>query len=223
MTEGIVSEDRAFICTGLSKQGYLIPSDAIAFGATMSESTESDWTVADLRPEEIKPIEELTPKTKIIRYVRLSTLFLYLSDRVFIPSLECLRVNDKFEGEASLEIPRDGRIWSFLKSLEQLFQKKHRSPPDLPASCPYHPPNYLWRKKLAERRAVWCWNLFENEEGSNAMWQLYGHKGVAIQSTIGDLKKAMANSGILRRLIARVWYGTPKASYLSAADAIFEQ
>ena len=89
-------------------------------------------------------------------------------------------------------------------------------------SCRYHPRNYLWRKKLAERRAVWCWNLFENkEEGSNAMWQLYGHKGVAIESTIGDLKKAMANSGILRRLIARVWYGTPKASYLSAADAIF--
>jgi hypothetical protein len=54
------------------------------------------------------------------------------------------------------------------------------------------------------------------------MWQLYGHKGVAIQSTIGDLKKAMANSGVTRRLIARVRYRRPKASYLSVADAIFD-
>jgi hypothetical protein len=41
------------------------------------------------------------------------------------------------------------------------------------------------------------------------MWKLYGLKGVAIKSTIGDLKNALANSGCSRRLVASVRYGLP--------------
>jgi hypothetical protein len=71
----------------------------------MSESTQGDqsrWVVADLSPEERKfELPELTDETPIVRYVRLSTLFLYLSNRAFIPSLECLQGIDSFEGRSS--------------------------------------------------------------------------------------------------------------------------
>jgi len=62
-----------------------------------------------------------------------------------------------------------------------------------------------WTYELFGRRAIWCWNL--DEGPSNAVWHLYGVKGVAIKSTIGFLKKALANSGLMRCLIAPVRYG----------------
>lgn len=56
----------------------------------MGESTQGDqngWVVADLSPEERKSeLRSLADDTPIVRYVRLSTLFLYLSGRAFIPS-----------------------------------------------------------------------------------------------------------------------------------------
>jgi hypothetical protein len=59
------------------------------------------WVVADLSPGERKrePPPALTDATEIVRYVRLSTLFLYLSDRAFIPSLECLRGMDSLKAK----------------------------------------------------------------------------------------------------------------------------
>jgi hypothetical protein len=134
------------------------------------------WAVADLSPGEKKRKRppKLTDATEIVRYVPLSTLFLYLSDRAFIPSLKCLRGMDKFEGEVGLEIPSNSKIRSFAKNLENEFAKRF-------GPCPPEPPhpyraNINWRKELAKRRAIWCWNLWE--EDSHAMWQLYRSKGV---------------------------------------------
>ena len=79
-----------------------------------SESTQSDqskWLVADLNPEERKfEVPDLTDATPIVRYVRLSTLFLYLSDRAFIPSLECLRGLDRKEAQADFEYSDEARF-----------------------------------------------------------------------------------------------------------------
>ena len=65
-----------------------------------------------------------------------------------------------------------------------------------------------WLDELAKRRTVWCWNVFDGP--SNAMWHLYGSRGVAIRSTVGDVKKALANSGCVRRLIAPHAIWSPK-------------
>ena len=177
----------------------------------MSEEAQGGlggWVVADLSPGERKrePPPALTDATEIVRYVRLSTLFLYLSDRAFIPSLKCLRGMDKFEGEVGLEIPSNSKIRSFAKNLENEFAKHFGPCPPDPPDGPYRA-NINWRKELAKRRAIWCWNLFEGE--SNAMWQLYGSKGVQIKSTVGRLKKALANSGCIRCLWGPIRYGVP--------------
>jgi hypothetical protein len=39
--------------------------------------------------------------------------------------------------------------------------------------------------ELATERCVWCWNEFTNY--SDALWRLYGDRGLAITSTVGDL------------------------------------
>jgi hypothetical protein len=44
----------------------------------------------------------------------------------------------------------------------------------------------VWLDELARRRSIWCWNIFEGY--SNALWSLYGSRGVAIHSTIGQVK-----------------------------------
>lgn len=197
----------------------------------MSESTERDqsgWAVADLSPEERKQeLPELSDKTPIIRYIRLSTLFLYLSNRAFIPSLECLQRLDDFEGR--LFFPMPAKIHEFVGSLFGRFRgflagRPVRVPP-LPPGVSLEMLDAIngmkpWAKELARRRAIWCWNLFESE--SNAMWQLYGGKGVAIKSTIGDLKKALASFECARRLIVPVRYGAPSGPEVSAADANFD-
>jgi hypothetical protein len=190
----------------------------------MSESTQSDqggWLVADLSRSEKKRKRppSLTDATAIVRYVRLSTLFLYLSNRAFIPSLECLRGMDKFEGEVGLKIPLNSKIRSFVfDKLENEFSKKDF---ELYPPTPFWDglPNKNWRKELAKRRAIWRWNL---EEESNAMWQLYGSKGVQIKSKVGRLKKALANAGCTRRLMAPIRYSAPSTSEISRAEATFD-
>jgi hypothetical protein len=194
----------------------------------MIEAGQSDWLVADLSPDERKfELPELTDETPIVRYVRLSTLFLYLSNRAFIPSLECLRSLDRFECMGDV-----GSVFNpkLKATLDSLFEQHRDFLRGNPVFAPTHPrpvipPEVLnfgvrlkrWTDELAKRRAVWCWNLFEGE--SNAMWQLYGSKGVAIKSTIGLLKKALANSGCTRRLVASVRYGYgPPHNLVSSAE-----
>ena len=189
----------------------------------MSKSTQGDqseWAVADLSPEERKSeLPELTDATPIVRYVRLSTLFHYLSNRAFIPTLSWLRDMDNQEG--ILGVPTPPRIQEFLNSLFEQFGDLYPflgvSPEERKAIHINH-----WTYEQWRRRAIWCWNLDEGE--SNAMWHLYGFKGVAIKSTVGLLKKALANAGAIRYLIAPVRYG--KKSDIDAdvqmADANFD-
>jgi hypothetical protein len=194
----------------------------------MSEPTQagqSEWLVADLNEQERK-FERLplTDRTPIVRYVKLSTLFLYLSDRAFIPSLQCLQRIDSLEGK--LVVPAMPRIQEFLDSA--FGRAKEYFWDDTAVMKWLYPTEEekkamraaRWMDGLAERRAVWCWNLFEGE--SNAMWHLYGDKGVAIKSTIGHLKGALANSGCARRLMAPIRYGGPSAADVSEADANFD-
>jgi hypothetical protein len=90
----------------------------------MSDSTQGDqggWLAADLDPEERKfELPELTDETPIVRYVRLSTLFLYLSNRALIPSLECLQRLDDLEGRLPFPVPR--RIHEFVGHLFGRFR-----------------------------------------------------------------------------------------------------
>jgi hypothetical protein len=148
-----------------------------------------------------------------------STLFLYLSNRAFIPGLGCLRDIDDQEG--ILGVPSPPRIQEFLnspfKQFGDLYPYSVVSVEDGKVMRNNH-----WTLEQRTRRAIWCWNL--DEGPSNAMWHLYGFKGVAIKSTVGLLKKALVNSGAIRCLIAPVRYGKKSDTDVDVrmADANFD-
>jgi hypothetical protein len=50
-----------------------------------------------------------------------------------------------------------------------------------------------WLYELSLRRCVWCWNRSVDE--LHAMWKLYGQRGVAIRSTVGEIRQALARAG----------------------------
>src|SRR5438132_1618528 len=77
-----------------------------------TKSAQNKWLVSDLDQEDRTTTREgLTDSTRIVRYVRLSTLFQYLSGRAFIPSLRLLRNLDPQEGLLAKEVylPAFGR------------------------------------------------------------------------------------------------------------------
>jgi hypothetical protein len=64
-----------------------------------TQSGQNEWLVSDFDEEDRTTTRsELTDNTRIVRYVRSSTLFYYLSGRAFIPSLRLLRDLDPQEG-----------------------------------------------------------------------------------------------------------------------------
>ena len=66
-----------------SGKRFLLPS---------TRSRQSWWIVADLDQEDRTTTRpELSDDIRIVRYVRLSTLFLYLSGHAFVPSLRLLQ------------------------------------------------------------------------------------------------------------------------------------
>jgi len=186
-------------------------------------------------PIEIKHLagvkETIDDSTPIVRYMKLSTLLLLLADRVFLPSLRCLQSHDKFEGlipkmrsirydYGKLLYPRIERFKNWL--LQQAEESKI-----IPVEGGKHntvtPKSLakLWVEQLSIRRCVWCWN--KQIGPSHALWKIYGQRGVAVVSTVGDVKQALAKAGPLRAIVSPVSYSLPPAfSYDDAAKASFE-
>jgi hypothetical protein len=191
---------------------------AVPACSAMSESTRSDqneWLVSGLDEEDRTTTRaELTDDTRIVRYVRLSTLLHYLSGRAFIPSLRLLRNLDPQEGLLAKEVYQAGYGSHHLKELLTKHQdwlcNQARGPKVVPqggqelSGVGFSFLAQVWLDELARRRSVWCWNIFEGH--SNALWALYGSRGVAVHSTVGQVKRALGKAGPLRCLIATVRY-----------------
>lgn len=103
--------------TKQERHGTLRPSPILDMSEPIQDD-QSGWVVADLQAGERKfELPELTDETQIVRYVSLSTLFLYLSNRAFIPSLELLRRKDGFEGMGDVGSVFNPKLKATLDSL----------------------------------------------------------------------------------------------------------
>jgi hypothetical protein len=180
-----------------------------------TKSAQNKWILSDLEQEDRTTTRrELTNGTEIVRYVRLSTLFHYLSGRAFIPSLRLLQNLDPHEGLLAKEVysPVYGshHLRDLLTPAQDWLLEQGRGPKAQPSAG--HELNavelrflaQVWLDELARRRSIWCWNIFEGH--SNALWSLYGSRGVAIHSTIGQVKRALGKAGPFRCLVAAVRY-----------------
>jgi hypothetical protein len=148
----------------------------------------------------------LSEQAAVWRYVPLRTLFFYLNGLVFIPSVEKLRASDPFEGEFYEDIvwyntafhqhygadARKIEEWIF----ESLCSDSERHQIEINNDYP-NAAAVVFRKHyfdfVRKTRFAWCW--FHSCRESAAMWSIYGHQGVAIQSTIGRLTDALGKTG----------------------------
>jgi hypothetical protein len=147
--------------------------------------------------------------------MKLSTLALLLADRVFLPSLRCLQSDDKLEGLVPQMMSSGyGRtLYPRIRDFEPWLLKQKKGPKIIPVEGGQHNSVTLdflarvWLEQLSIRRCVWCWNKHTGH--SHALWKIYGQRGVALVSTVGEVKKALAKAGELRAIVSPVSYSIP--------------
>jgi hypothetical protein len=142
--------------------------------------------------------------TPLWRYVPLRTLFFYLSGLIFIPSLAKLRKSDPFEGEFFPDIAWFNKAFhdfhgSEAVHIENWMEKNLCSKEDvrhLQLNRTYlNAAAEIYRKRyfgfIRKTRFAWCW--FRSGRESAAMWNSYGNQGVAVQTTIGRLRRLFSD------------------------------
>jgi hypothetical protein len=162
--------------------------------------------------------ETIDDSTKIIRYMKLSTLLLLLADRVFLPSLRCLQSHDKLEGllPDTPSVYRDygETLYPRIKHCEDWLLQQAGEPKKIPANGSRRNAvrlsflAKLWLEQLSIRRCVWCWNRHTGL--SHALWKIYGQRGVALVSTVGEVMRAFPEEFQLRAIVSPVSYSIPR-------------
>jgi hypothetical protein len=160
--------------------------------------------------------------TKIVRYMKLETLLLLLFERrAFIPSHATLGRLDPLETGILFDLPDQRKFWGnwadkIRRRIDDFLYARHvREYPNSDRLVTVKDSSWDdtesvradFRKyvdELATERCIWCWNEFTSY--SNALWQLYGNRGVAITSTVGDVKNALIKAGVERGIVAPIAY-----------------
>ena len=173
--------------------------------------------------------EAIDDNTRIVRYMKLSTLLLLLADRVFLPSLRCLQSYDKLEGvlPQRLSVFQDygTQLYPKVQPFEDWLLQQAKSPKVIPVQGGKHTRTTLhfltkvWAEQLAIRRCVWCWNKHSGQ--SYALWEIYGKRGVALVTTVGAVKRALEKAGVLRAIVSPVSYSIPPGFLLE--EDFFEE
>jgi hypothetical protein len=179
--------------------------------------------------ERLHPDLQVDGKTELVRYMKASTFLLLLGGKVFIPTLSRLQSCDRLEALVpskvwSLYLHRPGvHPWETVRkfiadSEEWLKSKADRNKPKVVREEGGHfNTDYLdflskiWLRELSIRRCVWCWNRFTEE--SHALWNLYGHRGVAVVSTLDQIDSALETARPLKGLVGSIKYFLPKSLF----------
>lgn len=166
--------------------------------------------MGEIRPLQLTPAKPLSDTATLWRYVPLKTLFLYLSGKIFIPSVETLRKGDPFEAEfyyddhpAIFNSALDawyGDIetilkWIFDSRLESWQQRIVRPNP---AGLIDYNQSFFYRayfEFIRATRYAWCWFAPESGWESAAMWNLYGKEGIAVITKVAKLTQALTKTG----------------------------
>jgi hypothetical protein len=137
----------------------------------------------------------------LVRYMKLETFLLLLRrDSVFIPTLQLLQGPDRLEGNISIIAGSHDSTMGPIVSPHRKWLLKAAGNPEIISTSRKSRTQFIlafiaesWRKELAKRRLVWCWN--RSTELLNFMWKLYGDRGIALFSTVGDIRKSIADAG----------------------------
>jgi hypothetical protein len=145
--------------------------------------------------------ELLTDDTPLVRYMKLETfLLLLLGNQMFLPTLRLLQNSDRSEGNAApMRASFYGEnMWPVVSAHQDwLLNRSNRAIPPAVAEMRDQFIRVLaiesWREQLAVRRCVSCWNRSTRQV--DFTWKIYGDRGVAVFSTVGRVRRALAEAG----------------------------
>lgn len=154
----------------------------------------------------------ITDETRLMRYMKLSTFLLLVSKNLlFLPTVQKLQESDFREANLQLYWCQDyWRImWPLVEPhthwlLSDIIRPNRPQAWEDPSEEKKKDLIRAWASALVERRSVWCWNRSVNE--SFALWKIYAERGVAIFSTVGQLRAALENAGVESGLVSPVTY-----------------
>jgi hypothetical protein len=179
--------------------------------------------------ERLHPDLQVDGETELIRYMKPTALLLLLAGKVFIPTLSKLQESDRLESFVpskiwSLYLRHPGvhpwqTLHNFIIASEQWLSSKadKNKPKVVREEGEEFKSGYLdflikiWLRELSIRRCVWCWNRFKEE--SYAMWNLYGHRGVAVVSTLNRIDAALEAARPFKGLIGSIKYVLPRSLF----------
>lgn len=162
----------------------------------------------------IDPEQAIGDDLVVVRYMKLSTFLLLTEGEIFIPSLKTLQQIDPIEGRTA---DRSVRINSGSNpgltqrdAYDWLYSKGDRYDRDFidiriqQEADPTRRLHEIWMRELAIRRAIWCW--YARRPESMAMWNTYGPHGIAIISTVGQVRAALHLPEDALTSVARINY-----------------
>ena len=156
-------------------------------------------------------------ETRLTRYMSLPTFLLLLGGRVFIPTLVKLRETDRLESN----VPESalGDYWKITREMlaaapvrDSLLtlagvQGELRSLVSRENPITKETMGFLidiWIRQLASRRCVWCWN--KEPEESQAIWRIYGNKGIAVVSSVKRIAQSLKIPDTASYSVSEVFY-----------------
>ncbi|MFN7564122.1 MAG: DUF2971 domain-containing protein [Prosthecobacter sp.] len=148
-------------------------------------------------------LESTSSNRQLFRYMKLSTLLLLLEGKAYFPSISSLCNGDPFEGGLFCE---PAWLITALRELQdaegQLDEWLRKRANQWEGSCidsPVTDPSFrsrllsqIYIRELRDRRAAWCW--FHNDLESAGMWSVYGHKGVAVRTSLSALRSSLPSN-----------------------------
>lgn len=171
------------------------------------------------------------PDQRIVRYMRLPAFFMLLQGKVFIPSLETLAKADPYESQ----VPRycsqdcdlafggllDNETFEWLLEKTQLWE---RTQIEINKEQHARSTNSIllnvWLRQLMKQRLAWCWHATTKQ--SMGLWNNYGHHGVAVLSSINNIRRALKISAPLQTSVGAIQYinkeDQARCSVLSSPD-----
>jgi hypothetical protein len=170
--------------------------------------------------ERLHPARQVEGETELIRYMKTSTFLLLLGGKVFIPTLSTLQSGDRLEALVPNTVwclylkPHSiypwATLWKFIEDSEQWLKlRADRNEPEVvPGDL-----SKIWLRELSIRRCIWCWNRYKGKEESHALWNSYGHRGVAIVSTLDQIDAALEAARPFKGLVGSIKYVLPRSLF----------
>jgi hypothetical protein len=155
-------------------------------------------TVTKVRQISEHPKIRVDSAAQLWRYVPLSSLFLNLAGKIYIPTIKELQESDPKEGLSAIS-PEwiigylSDRAPEKLEAIISSLPEESRNIVGLPGPHTIADLQYnsrliadRWDKNETESKCAWCWHCSSHE--SAAMWKLYGEAGVAVQTTVRHIE-----------------------------------